>query len=114
MKEKTYWKSVDTWCCANHFPPAVYHRLAPRCSSSSCNSIRPLMSHQPKVISKEPPLKLLVFKTDDHKCSWDNCKRGKNGSHANQTTRSKYCSIQCKNDYARHRHKLRKLLKRIA
>lgn len=110
---KTYWKNGERWCCAGHFPHAVHHRLSPRCSYTNCQSSRPPMENCPSSDFKKPLLKIVESKPE-YICSWTKCKRGPNGSHGIQRKNSKYCSVQCKNDNARHRFKMRKKLKRIA
>jgi hypothetical protein len=96
---ESYWKSPDVWVCPNHFPSAKHHRLAARCSYSNCNEKRP-------VYFNNEPKKLCIVSVDP--CAWFKCKRGVDGSHAHRRLNSKYCSLQCKNDNARYRHKMRK------
>ncbi len=105
----SYWRSPEVWVCRKHIPPANHHRLVPRCSYSNCTQERPAF------ISKEPKKtlipKIIIENDEPEKCAWFKCKRGKNGSHALSRKTSKYCSVQCKNDNARYRFKLRKKLK---
>lgn len=96
---KSYWRSSDIWLCPNHFPSAKHHRLAARCSYSNCSEKRP-------VYVKKESLKIREINNDP--CAWVRCGRGVDGSHALRRQNSKYCSIQCKNDNARHRYRVRK------
>ena len=109
---ETYWKNGETWCCSGHFPHAVHHRLSPRCSYTNCKSIRPRMDKCPSYDNQIPELK--IVKEEVYLCSWFKCSRGEKGTHAHQRKTSKYCSLQCKNDNARHRYKIRNKLKKTA
>lgn len=107
--KQPYWKNDHSWICLNHIPPALNHRLCIRCVFSNCTAMRP--AFKKKEIDR---LNVISIIEDEDLCFWFKCKRGKDGQKALSRKTSKYCSIQCKNDYARHRHALRKKKKSLA
>lgn len=98
-----YWKSPEKWICPNHLRPVILHAMMPRCTFSNCNSIRPIAKSE----------NIIHLSDKMYACSWFKCKRGSNGKVGIKRARSKYCSIQCKNDNARYRFKMRKKSKSV-
>lgn len=97
------WRDVGkTWVCNKHIPTIAYKACKGDCGVLGCSGVRPPLP--PRITAT--PQKIVRVKPTTNLCSWQKCTRD-NGVRATKSGRSKYCSVQCKNSYARHRYKLR-------
>lgn len=98
-KKKPYWRNEHIWMCPNHLPAAKIPRNVVHCWFNNCDSVRPPMLS----FVEEEQKKLESTK----RCAWKDCNKGPKGEAAARREKSKYCSRDCKNKYARWRYKLR-------
>ena len=94
MIKKTYWRDDNFWICSHHLPGAKIPKQLTHCWYSNCTSQRPPIERPEKP------------------CAWEKCNEGKDGGRAEARSKSKYCSINCKNKRARYHYNLRKKQKK--
>ena len=108
MRPNSVWKNHNQWSCLNHLPSTSYPAGLEECWYSNCPSERPEESKRPA----DPNLKAIVIempavKVSTGVCEWEGCSKPARDN-------SKYCSRNCSNKNARHRHKLRKQIRKTA
>lgn len=111
MREN-YWKDESVWVCTSHMPSAKIPSRLEECWYCGRASVRPSSSNRPKRPPPSPEelirMKKRTTVLDWDLCAWRNCDQD-NGEVAPSrqslgTSRSKYCSLACKNKNARYNY----------
>ena len=94
------------WVCPNHIPSIHMPMISKTCWM--CRTPRPLTEKEKEIERERIILHKKNFAIAQNLCAWKNCKEGTNGRRAKATGKSKYCSVKCKNNFARWSYRERK------